>query len=749
MKVIRWGSARASGLICLLGLAGLVLAGAVQADDIRQIALVSNDIAYSPATGRIYASVPGSAGVAGNGNSLTAVDPVTGAVGASVFVGSEPDQLAVSDDGQFVYVALDGQSSVGRFDTAAGAEGLKFSLGSPLSVDDMAVLPGLPHSLAVSKQDRRYSPRTAGTFVYDDGVERPSSSAGNNTITAASATRLYGYNNEISSFDFTTLGVDGTGVTRTGDSGNVITGYGLRIRYDDGLVFGSNATEIDPQAQTVLGVFPGGGGGAPFLPDAKIGRVFFLTGSGGTLTLRAFDTHTFLEVGSVSVPGVSGSPSGLIRWGTNGLAFRTSGGQLFLIRTSLITSAHPLSLALSPAQVGGGAVAAGTLTLAAPAPSGGVTVLLSSSDTAAATVPASLTVAAGQTSATFAVTTQPVTSTTAVTLSAASSGLLLSALLTVQAPAHTHLLWNNADGRVMLWSVAADGSFTFHGFGPYTDGAPQNKWSATAVATGADGVSHLLWNNTDGRVMLWTVDDAGSFTLAGYGPYTDNGANNLWSATAVSVGPDNTVHLLWNNTDHRVMLWNVAPDFSFTLAGFGPYTDASVSGDPGNLWSAAALATGPDGKSRIAWNNADGRVMLWDVDSSFNFTLAGYGPYTDGAPQNKWSVTGASVGPDNLTHLLWANTDRRAMLWDVDSAFGFSLAGYGPYTDNGPSNLWSAAGVVTGPDGLSHLLWGNTDNRAMVWGVDSAFNFTVAGFGPYTDDGPNNPWSVTAVSAGP
>ena len=320
-------------------------------------------------------------------------------------------------------------------------------------------------------------------------------------------------------------------------------------------------------------------------------------------------------------------------------------------------------------------------------------------------------------------------------------------------PSHTHLLWNNSDARVMLWSIAQDGSFGLNGFGPYTDNAPGNIWHATAVATGPDGVSHLLWNNTDGRVMLWTVDDAGNFSLAGYGPYTDNAPQNKWSATAVSVGPDNVVHLLWNNTDNRVMLWNVAPDFTFTLAGYGPYTDTPTGTGPGGLWSATALATGPDNVSRIAWNNADGRVMLWDVDSSYNFTLAGYGPYTDNAPQNKWSVTGVSVGADNLTHLLWSNTDRRAMFWNVDGAFNFTLAGYGPYTDNGANNLWSAIGVASGPDGLNHLLWNNTDDRAMLWGVDNAFGFTVAGYGPYTDNyvnnGQSNLWSVTAVSAGP
>ncbi len=311
--------------------------------------------------------------------------------------------------------------------------------------------------------------------------------------------------------------------------------------------------------------------------------------------------------------------------------------------------------------------------------------------------------------------------------------------------AHTHLLWNNSDGRVMLWSIAQDGSFTLNGFGPYTDDTPQHLWHATAVATGPDGLSHLLWNNTDGRVMLWTVDDQGRFSLAGYGPYTDDTPQHLWSATAVSVGPDNIVHLLWNNTDHRVMLWNVNSDFGFTFAGYGPYTDQT----PSQLWSATALATGPDNLSRLAWNNTDGRVMLWDVRPDFGFTFAGYGPYTDQTPSQLWSAVGVSVGPDNVTHLLWGNTDRRAMLWNVNSDFGFTLAGYGPYTDQTPSQLWSALGVATGPDGLSHLVWGNTDDRAMLWGVNSEFGFSVAGYGPYTDQTPSQLWSVTAVSAGP
>src|SRR4029079_17511347 len=76
----------------------LLIATAAGADSIRQVSLPANDLAYDPTTGKIYASVPGSAGSIGN--SITAIDPETGQVGASVFVGSEPGKLAISDQGQ-------------------------------------------------------------------------------------------------------------------------------------------------------------------------------------------------------------------------------------------------------------------------------------------------------------------------------------------------------------------------------------------------------------------------------------------------------------------------------------------------------------------------------------------------------------------------------------------------------------------------------------------------------------------------
>lgn len=72
-----------------------------------------------------------------------------------------------------------------------------------------------------------------------------------------------------------------------------------------------------------------------------------------------------------------------------------------------------------PASVPGGDPTTGTVTLASPAPAGGVAVTLSSSwQPEVITIPDSVTIPAGATSATFPVSTNPVSSTTTVSVGA-------------------------------------------------------------------------------------------------------------------------------------------------------------------------------------------------------------------------------------------------------------------------------------------------------------------------------------------
>ncbi|MBI3474272.1 MAG: SBBP repeat-containing protein [Acidobacteria bacterium] len=92
------------------------------------------------------------------------------------------------------------------------------------------------------------------------------------------------------------------------------------------------------------------------------------------------------------------------------------------------------SLTMNPVTVVSGKKSVGTVTLSGPAPAK-ITVTLSSSNTTAASVPASVTAAAGATTAQFNATTFGVASDTAVTISASYGGTTKTANLTVKAAA--------------------------------------------------------------------------------------------------------------------------------------------------------------------------------------------------------------------------------------------------------------------------------------------------------------------------
>ena len=109
-------------------------------------------------------------------------------------------------------------------------------------------------------------------------------------------------------------------------------------------------------------------------------------------------------------------------------------------------SATLQSVTVSPQSVTGGSSFQGTVFLSAGAPQGGAVVALSSSHSAA-TVPASVTVAAGATSGTFTATTATVGAATPVTIAAVYGGITRSATLTVNPAAQTRTLSVTATGR--------------------------------------------------------------------------------------------------------------------------------------------------------------------------------------------------------------------------------------------------------------------------------------------------------------
>jgi hypothetical protein len=90
------------------------------------------------------------------------------------------------------------------------------------------------------------------------------------------------------------------------------------------------------------------------------------------------------------------------------------------------------SLALTPGTLEGGAQATGTVTLDSAAPEGGADVVLATDTPNYSSVPASVTVLPGQTSASFTLQSFPVGATVVATISAAYDGIAKTAQLTIQ-----------------------------------------------------------------------------------------------------------------------------------------------------------------------------------------------------------------------------------------------------------------------------------------------------------------------------
>lgn len=303
------------------------------------VAIAANDLVYDPVSGKLFASVPSTGG--GIGNTISAIDPTTGSIVSSVFVGSEPNPLARSDDGKYLYVGLDGSSSVRRYEVATETPGIEFVVGTdpffgPLRAEDIEVLPGLPGTVAISTVRPGVSPRHGGVFIYDDGVRRAQGTqdhTGSNRIEpSTSATRLYGYNNETTEFGFRQLTVSASGVTETAVQSDLISGFGVDIAFSGGKVFATTGVVIDPEALTQLGTFAVTGA---MVPDESINRAFFLRSS-PSKGVVVFDTGTFLELGRVQIDAVGISSRRIVRVGADGVAFIADSSTVIILRHPLL-----------------------------------------------------------------------------------------------------------------------------------------------------------------------------------------------------------------------------------------------------------------------------------------------------------------------------------------------------------------------------------------------------------------------------
>jgi len=317
--------------------------------------LPANNLVYSPATQALHASVPGSAGA--NGNSITKIIPETGEVGPSVFVGSEPGRIALSSDGQSLWVRLNGANAFRRFDILTQTSGLQFADNSVFPLD-MDVVPSSPQSLVVINGSF-----DGGVVIFDDGVQRPKIGDLFPRISAiefgANPSILYGVGNgSTNTADLVKDLVDASGVTTSTVTKNLfissLTDQLKFLTFSNGVLYSGSGRIVDPENQTWLGIVQPTFNASSMCVDTVNHRVFFAFNTlANAVRIQAFDTNTFLPIGSITLPGISSGPVNLVRWGTNGLAFNTvppvsfnQPGQVYLVQSELVSEAGTIPIGL-------------------------------------------------------------------------------------------------------------------------------------------------------------------------------------------------------------------------------------------------------------------------------------------------------------------------------------------------------------------------------------------------------------------
>jgi hypothetical protein len=287
-------------------------------------------MAWNATTQRFYATANSDTG--GITHSLLVINPMTASIEQVVSLGqNDPTSIALTDNGQYAYIISLGQ--VIRVDLGT----LTIDETVNVSANAIKTVPGEPDSFVVETSDPKL-------IIYDGTTPRPQSSVtgaleSNIFFTfGADASTVYAYDSTVISPTMYQLSVSSSGFTTAQTTSNVALeqGYLLDIEYAGGLVYATTGSVYNPSTQSVQAPFiflnsnPAGTtvfGGALAL-DTSLNRAYFVTSdtpnqvpSGSTI--EGFNLTTQAPTWITRLPNGGG---GIMRWGTNGLAYYLGNG---------------------------------------------------------------------------------------------------------------------------------------------------------------------------------------------------------------------------------------------------------------------------------------------------------------------------------------------------------------------------------------------------------------------------------------
>jgi hypothetical protein len=330
------------------------------------ITLGANHILYDPYSQNIMASVgSGSSSVAGN--SIVAIAPATATVGTPVAIGSQPENLALTSDGQVLYTLLAGSQSVAVFNMLTQTAEYTYAIQPGTGTDNspaprgIATQPGTENMVAIDLGS------WAGNAIYQfDPTHKTAAMIGQasgpysgSCISFLDAGDMLAFDTDTSGATFDHYTVTSAGFTYYDYSQyteSTLNGFGC-FKISGGLATANAGGVANPATVPAkqIGVYPVSGGGEfnanlSFAPDASLRSAFYLVNTqsasdNGYTTvdgIESFNQNTFLPTASVflDMETIEGNTSytgvDMVRWGQDGLAVLTSGGHIYLLRGAFV-----------------------------------------------------------------------------------------------------------------------------------------------------------------------------------------------------------------------------------------------------------------------------------------------------------------------------------------------------------------------------------------------------------------------------
>jgi uncharacterized repeat protein (TIGR01451 family) len=305
----------------------------VKAQGIFALPIPAEFLVYDPVSKRLYVSVR-SNGPDAYANSIVAIDPVSGKVTGSAFVGDSPGMIALGAQSKNLFVVVAGGTSYRKVELPSLKAGPLYPITEGWGISNIQTYPFDPEGVLIRYgQSRRYNDKF-GVFI--NGQQRgDEAGCGGSIVCGIDSTRLFGYQNQLSSWDFTSMEVYLEGVSAFNNSGSVLSGATGFIGTVNGVLISEGMGLLDPERRQWVGKLDIRAKEGSIIFDPLCGMIHRIMRKGKAYEMYGADTATGKYVGSLNL---NLGDVGDIR---RGIRFENDGWALATEKALLITRFQP------------------------------------------------------------------------------------------------------------------------------------------------------------------------------------------------------------------------------------------------------------------------------------------------------------------------------------------------------------------------------------------------------------------------